>query len=144
MRYLMRDGAPLTEGQWDNIDKAVVAEASKILVGRRFLDVKVVGAQVQNVHIDKTEHVTSAQADFWGRKDGDVIDVADRRFVELMSIYADFMISWRDVENEQGAGLQAARDAAVLAARREDDVIFHGDAKLGIGGIFTALSPIPI
>ena len=137
MRYLMRDGAPLTDGQWSRIDGAVVAEASKILVGRRFLDVKVVGAQVQNVHIDKTENVSSASADFWGRQDGEVIDVGSRKFVELTSVYADFMISWRDVENEQGAGVQAARDAAVLAAQREDDLIFHGDAKLGIEGIFS-------
>ena len=138
MRYLMRDGAPLTDGQWEQIDKAVVGEATKTLVGRRFLDVKVVGAQMQNVHVDKMENVGRASVDFWGREDQDAIDVGDRRFVELMNIYADFMISWRDVDNEQGTGVQAARDAATLVSRREDDLIFHGDAKMGVEGIFTA------
>lgn len=138
MRYLMRDGAPLTEGQWEQIDKAVVAEASKIMTGRRFLSIKNVGAAVQNVHIDKMEDVAAASVDFWARGDSDAIEVGERRFVELMSIYSDFTISWRDVEYTQGAGVQAARNAAVLCARREDDLIFHGDAKLGIEGIFTA------
>lgn len=138
MRYLMRDGAPLTGGQWESIDAAVVAEASKILIGRRFLDVKLVGAQVQNVHIDTMENAKKAGTDFWARGDVEAVDVANRRFVELATIYADFMISWRDVENERGAGVQAAREAAVLAARREDEIVFHGDAKMGIEGIFTA------
>jgi len=138
MRYLMRDGAPLTDGQWEQIDKAVVEEASKILVGRRFLTLKVVGAQTQNVQVDKMDVAASASADFWAKEDGDVVEVASRRFIDLMSVYSDFMISWRDVENEQGAGVQAARDAAVLCARREDDLIFHGDKKLGIEGLLTA------
>lgn len=146
MRYLMRDGAPLTDGQWEQIDKAVVAEASKILVGRRFLTIKAVGAQTQNVAVDKMENISAASVDFWGQDDTDAIDVGSRKFIELMSVYSDFMISWRDVENEQGAGVQAARDAAVLCARREDDLIFYGDEKLGVEGIFTAkgISEIPI
>ena len=138
MRYLMRDGAPLTGGQWELIDQAVVAEAKKILVGRRFLDVAAVGAQTQHVPVDLMEHIGAAKSDFWGRDDVEAIDVGKRRLLDLMTVYADFMISWRDVENEQGAGVQAARDAAVLAARREDDLVFYGDESLGIEGIFTA------
>lgn len=146
MRYLMRDGAPLTDAQWEKIDNAVIGEAKKILIGRRFLDVKVVGVQTQTVHLDKTENVTAANLDFWGREDSNAIDVGSREFIELMMIYSDFMISWRDIENEQGAGIQAARDAAVLAAQKEDSLIFHGDEKFGIEGIFTAAgaNQIPI
>lgn len=146
MRYLMRDGAPLTDSQWERLDKAVIGEASKILVGRRFLDVKVVGVQTQTVHLDKTENVTAASLDFWGRKDSSAIDIGSREFIELMMIYSDFLISWRDVESEQGAGVQAARDAAVLAAQKEDSLIFHGDEQYGIEGIFTAkgVNELPI
>ena len=138
MRYLMRDGAPLTAGQWELIDKAVVAEASKVLTGRRFLTVAAVGARTQNIAVDTMENMTAAKADYWARGDADAIDVARRRYLDLVSVYADFTISWRDVEDEQGAGVQAARDAAVLAARREDDLIFFGDDSLGIEGIFNA------
>lgn len=138
MRYLMRDGAPLTEGQWEQIDRAVVEEASRTLTGRRFLDVKIVGAQTQNVHLDHISSGTRAAADYWAKDGEEPIGVDGRRFVELPTVYADFTVSWRDVENEQGAGVQAARSAALLAARREDDLIFHGDGKLGIEGIFTA------
>lgn len=139
MRYLMRDGAPLTDGQWESIDKAVVAEASKILVGRRFLDVASVGAQTQSVPVDVMAGVKSAKADFWARDEVDAIDVKSRKLVDLTTIYADFMVSWRDVEDESAvAAVQAARDAAVLAARREDAIIFYGDASQGIDGVFTA------
>lgn len=139
MRYLMREGALLTAGQWEQIDKAVIAEAKKILVGRRFLSIAgPLGAQVQNASMDRMEHIAPAAADFWGRSETEAIDVASRRFIELVTVYADFMISWRDIENENGAGVQAAMDAAVTCARREDDLIFFGDKQMGIEGIFTA------
>ena len=146
MRYLMRDGAPLSDGQWQQVDQAVVAEATRILVGRRFLSLAPVGARAQNVPLDRMENITAANADFWARDDAEAIDVARRRFVDLVTVYADFMISWRDLEDEQGAGIQAAREAAVLAARREDDLIFYGDGKLGIEGLVNAggVNQIPL
>lgn len=147
MRYLMRDGAPLTPGQWENIDKAVVAEASKILVGRRFLDIVSVGAQTQSVAVDTMAGGSAAKADFWANDETDVVDVKNRKRVDLTTVYADFMVSWRDVEDETAvAAVQAARDAAVLAAKREDALIFYGDAGQGIEGIFNArgVNEIPL
>ncbi len=139
MRYLMREGAPLTASQWERIDSAVVAEAKKILVGRRFLGLAgPLGAQVQNVPLDQVEKPSPAGADFWGRAETEAIDIARRRFVELATVYADFRISWRDVENENGAGVQPAMDAAIACAQREDDLIFYGDKELGVEGVFTA------
>ncbi len=53
MRYLMRDGAPLEAAQGDHIDKAVVEEAKKVLVGRRFLTmVGPLGATTLTVPLD--------------------------------------------------------------------------------------------
>ncbi len=145
MRYLMREGAPLTATQWDLIDKAVVAEAKKILVGRRFLSLAgPLGAQTQNVPLDVMENIVPASADFWGRAEMEAIDVAKRRFLEIATVYADFKISWRDIENEGGAGVQAAMDAAVTCARREDDLVFFGDKDLGIDGIFTAKGSVKV
>lgn len=139
MRYLMREGALLTDGQWEQIDKAVIAEAKKILIGRRFLNVVgPVGAQTQNVPLDFMENIKPAEADFWGKEDIDAIDISKRRFIELVNVYSDFMISWRDIESENGAGVQAAMDAAVTCSRREDDLIFFGDKKMGIDGLLTA------
>ncbi len=137
MRYLLREGAPLTEGQWDNIDQAVVAEASKAMVGRRILEVKLFGARTQNVPLDLVERADQANVDYWGRGEADTAKVTGRRFLELATVYSDFNLSWRDVEDEAAAGVQAARNAAFLAAAREDDLIFHGDAGLGIDGFFS-------
>ncbi|MCC8189261.1 MAG: bacteriocin family protein [Planctomycetes bacterium] len=138
MRYLMRDGAPLGDNQWQMLDGAVVQEATKNLVGRRFLSLRPVGARTQTVPLDRLAGSTAATADIWGRDGASPIAVTSRRNLELATVYSDFTISWRDLEDEQGAGVQAARDAAVFCARREDDLVFYGDAALGIEGIFTA------
>ena len=39
--YLMREGAPLSESEWESLDKVVVKVASQFLVGRQFI--KLVG-----------------------------------------------------------------------------------------------------
>ena len=140
MRYLMREGALLSDNQWDLIDKEVVAEAKKVLVGRRFLSIHgPLGAKAQNVSVDVMTK-SSASADFWAAAADDAVNIDSRRFVNLSTIYSDFMISWRDVEDESGAGVQAAADAAAACARREDELIFFGskDKDSGVDGIFTA------
>lgn len=139
MRYLMREAAILSANQWEQIDKAVIGEARKGLVGRRFLSIAgPLGAQAQNVPLDVMAEGAKAGADYWGNGEADPVAVAGRRFVDLTTIHADFRISWRDVENENGAGVQAAMDAATLVARREDDIVFYGLKDAGVAGIFTA------
>lgn len=139
MRYLMRDAAPLSAGQWDQIDRAVVAEAKRTLVGRRFLSLAgPLGARVQNVPLDAVADKKAAAADFWGQAELEPLGVGARRFLQVPAIYSDFAISWRDLEDEAGAGVQAAVDAALLAARREDDLVFYGDKDLGIEGLLNA------
>ncbi|MCC8180803.1 MAG: bacteriocin family protein, partial [Planctomycetes bacterium] len=139
MKYLMRDGALLSDTQWGQIDAAVVAEAKKELKGRRFLSLAgPLGASVQNVALDVMGGSVKAEADYWATEETEPVAIASRRFVELVTVYADFMISLRDVENQQGAGVQAAMDAAASCARREDELVFYGDKEMGIDGIFTA------
>ncbi len=139
MRYLMRDGAPLTPGQWEQIDKAVVAQAKNALVGRRFLSlVGPLGGQAQTAQLDTMSDIPPAGADFWGAGDSESVAVAARRWLEIVTIYSDFLISWRDVENENGAGVQAAMDSAINCARREDDLILYGDKDKNIPGLLTA------
>lgn len=147
MRYLMRDGAPFTDTQWAQIDQAVVAEAKRVLTGRRFVSiVGPVGAQTQNMPIDSLTPVANAGADFWADGDTDAQKIASRRFVDLATVYSDFMISWRDIENENGAGVQAAIEAAMVVSSREDELLFYGDKALGIEGVFTAkgVNKVPI
>ncbi len=147
MKYLMRDGAPLTQGQWDKIDKAVVDQAKTILTGRRFLTlVGPLGGQAQTTPLDTMGDVPDASADFWGSGDTDAINIASRRWLEIVSVYSDFLISWRDIENENGAGLQAAMDAAVSCAQKEDDLILYGDKERGIPGLTNApgINTVPI
>ena len=36
--YLMRGDAPLSDSEWERLDKTVVSAAREFLVGRKFLD----------------------------------------------------------------------------------------------------------
>lgn len=139
MKFLMREIGMLSQNQWDQIDKAVVEQAKKILVGRRFLSVVgPLGGQVQTTPLDVMGAIPGAEADFWGSGDTEAINIASRRWLEIVTIYSDFLISWRDVESENGAGVQAAMDAAVTCAQKEDDLILYGDASRNIPGLTTA------
>lgn len=144
MRYLMRDGAPLEAAQWDRMDKAVIEEAKKVLVGRRFLTLAgPLGGAAQTVPLDSLSR-PEAKADFWGNADIDAVEVERRRCLNLLTVYADFLISWRDVELPDGVGVQAAREAAMAAARREDDLIFYGSKDDGVDGLVTAAGVVTV
>lgn len=49
MDYLSREGSPISEELWEQIDAAVVSSAKKILTGRRFINIYgPLGAGVQS------------------------------------------------------------------------------------------------
>lgn len=146
MRYLMRENAPLTSRQWEQIDQAVVSEARKLLVGRRFLSLTgPLGAQTQIVPVDSIEAAPGGM-DFWGNEQIEAGKIASRQFIELATIYSDFIISWRDIENENSAGVMAAMRAAVFCANREDDLILYGNPERQISGLTNApgINKLPI
>jgi len=39
MEFLKRNEAPLSEADWERIDKVVVETAKRVLVGRRFIEI---------------------------------------------------------------------------------------------------------
>ncbi len=139
MRYLMRESALLNDRQWELIDQAVVNEAKRVLVGRRVISIEgPLGAQTQTVPLDAITGLGKANVDFWADQGEDAIKVASRRYVQLATLYSDFMISWRDIESEDGAGVQAAIEAAMVTASSEDTLLFYGNKELGIDGLLTA------
>jgi len=126
--YLMRDNAPLTKEQWNNLDEMVVKVAKNKLVGRRVVNTYgPLGGGIQSIELDKIKF----------SDDGESIEVAERKYIPLPLIYKDFVITWRDIENAKQ--LNRPFDNSLVAAaasglcRMEDEIIFNGSkAQEGI------------
>ncbi|MCU0522113.1 MAG: bacteriocin family protein [Anaerolineae bacterium] len=105
--YLLRDAAPLSDGDWQAIDGLVVKVAREFLIGRRFLDlVGPFGAGMEIVPVGVGEA---------------------RKHIALTVIEQPFALHWRDIEASRKLGvpieLGPAAQAAMACARMEDQMI---------------------
>jgi len=108
--YLMRGDAPLTEGEWAQVDGIVVDVARKLLVGRRVLDLAgPFGAGLEVIPVGTG---------------------AGRAQIPLTVIEEDFALNWREVEASRQMGvpleLGTAAKAAMACAKAEDLLILDG------------------
>ena len=136
MSYLSRESSPIPAELWERIDSTVVGAARGALTGRRFLSVfGPLGIGVQDISIDAAGAVGEVS-------DGGLITTKGRKYVEIPLIYHDFLLRARDLETGARLGypvdLAEAANAAESAARKEDALIYYGDAALGYEGLLTA------
>ena len=106
--YLMREAAPLSEGEWEALDNVVIKAARQFLVGRRFIKlIGPLGAGTEMVPV--------------GSGDG-------RKYISMELVQEDFTLSWQDIEASRKAGypleLGPAAKAAMACAYQEDTMIF--------------------
>lgn len=135
MDYLSRDAAPLSDEFWGKIDEAVVGTASGILNGRRFIPVfGPLGIGVTNIALDDADKLEEVS------KDG-ILVTSGRRFVEIPTLYEDFVLSSKDIQNSLHLGypidLSKAVNAAEACALKEDRLIFFGNSALKIDGLLS-------
>jgi uncharacterized linocin/CFP29 family protein len=128
--YLMRDDAPLSAKEWEQLDEIVISAARRVLVGRRFISLAgPLGFGTQVVPLDKVEGSDACRDDGDTCTEDDVVHITRRQFIPMTLIHKDFFLAWRDVEAahqssaELGLGLAAA--AAVRVAQAEDEMIFQ-------------------
>jgi uncharacterized linocin/CFP29 family protein len=126
---LMRDQAPLTPEQWEQIDSAVEDVARRSLVGRRVVPVLgPLGAGAQVV-----------PDDIFRDADVGVVRGSERRYLPLPLLYKDFRLHWRDLEANVYSiapfDTGPATAAATVVARTEDNLIFNGNDRLGQQGL---------
>lgn len=143
MDYLDRESAPLTNEEWEKVDGAVVAAARSFLTGRRLLSLLgPLGPGAYDVPFAVYNAKNAASIDMNGESEAPVIEANMRKTVPLPLLYADFKISWRDIETDHKIGLPVDVSAAAMAASsvavQEDTLIFNGSKELGIEGLFTA------
>ena len=141
--YLMRNEAPLSDEEWERLDKVVVGVAKKQLVGRRFIGILgPLGPGIQNIHRDVFEGMGAASLDLFGEKEAEGLAVACKDLMAIPMIYKEFRLLWRDIETSRRAGvsldLGVAAGASAFCAWKEDGLIFNGDAEVGYTGLLNA------
>jgi uncharacterized linocin/CFP29 family protein len=129
--YLSHNEAPISDAQWDDIDKMVIEVARRQLVGRRFISIMgPLGPGVQFITQDLFEGSIQGNIDVLGENASEPVRSSRRTQIHLPMIHKDFILYWRDVEAsrkfQQPLDLSAAAAAASGCARAEDDMIFMG------------------
>lgn len=142
MDILDRKAAPLTENEWARIDEAVVTTASRMLVGRKVIEVLgPLGSGVYSIPYSKFSGKSATGIDMVGEEDSFVVEPTSRATINLPMLYKDFKIMWRDVEADRHLGLPLDVSTAAVAgnyvAVQEDNLIFNGNKELGYEGLFT-------
>jgi uncharacterized linocin/CFP29 family protein len=126
-KYLAREDAPFGSDVWEALDEAMIEAANGLLVGRRILDLEgPYGLGMKSVSLeDETTESGLIAAET----------------LPMVFIYEEFDLGTRDLANFEREGITLDRSpvaaAAVAAAKREDDLIFHGSEKLGVSGLLT-------
>jgi uncharacterized linocin/CFP29 family protein len=138
--FLLRDQAPLTPEQWEQIDAAVEDVGRRSLVGRRIVPVLgPLGAGAQVVPDDIFRDADRGGLDLLGEDDVGIVRGTERRYLPIPLLYKDFRLHWRDLDaNYQGCmpfDPSPATAAATVVARTEDQLIFNGDDRLGYQGL---------
>jgi uncharacterized linocin/CFP29 family protein len=123
--YLMREDAPITEEVWAAIDEMVVTVVTKILVGRRVIDL--VGPLGWGVEVAPLFAFTE--------EDGAAIATPTTEYAQLEEIAQEFVLRGKQIaisrQTPFGMDLGAVAIAATGLAKAEDGIILGGLASRG-------------
>lgn len=135
MDNLNRSLAPFSSDLWDHIDAAAVQAAKAVLTGRRFLEVEgpfglgltALEVGVDNFCRDPGEHEAAA---------------IGSRALAVPMLRKSCRLSARRLAAYLDKGmplnLTEIEDAAEAVARREEDIIYHGQPEFGLSGLLNA------
>lgn len=126
-KYLAREDAPFGSDIWEALDEAMAEAAKAQLVGRRLLELEgPYGLGLKSVPL-KDETTESG--------------LIAATTLPLVMIYEEFDLGARDLADYERDPLTLDRtpvvEAAMAAAKREEDLIFYGSEDLGIDGLLT-------
>ncbi len=126
-KYLAREDAPFGDDLWKALDEAMVEAAKSELVGRRLLELEgPYGLGLKSVPL-KDEVAESG--------------LVASKTLPLVMIQEEFTLGARDLANFEREGLtldrSAVAEAAMAVACWEDELIFQGEASLGVPGLMT-------
>ena len=130
-KYLARGDAPFGDEVWSKLDEVVVSTARSQLSGRRLLEVEgPYGLAVKSIPLH--DELIS---------EGDVTLVSSA-VIPVPLIEAGFTLTARDLANFEKTGfslhIEHIATAALKMAAAEDDLIFWGNADMGLHGLLNA------
>ena len=132
MNYLNRASAPLSASLWNTLDQEAVKVASELLTARRFLEVEgPYGVGLTTLEVGHDEHCRTPA-------EGEAAAIGSRAIAVPM-LRKLFKLSIRRIvgheEMAQPLGLTPVGDAAEAVARREEDLIYHGQPNFNLPGL---------
>ncbi len=135
MEILNRALAPFGHEIWGEIEAVAVAAARDMLTARRFLDVEgPFGLGLTAIEIGND--------DFCRQPDPEEAGQILGRAISVPMIRKSFQLSLRrlagHLDNHQPLNLTPAEEAAEAVARREEELIYHGQPDFGLPGLLTA------
>ncbi len=136
MSYLSRENSNLSDELWNQIDQTVINTARNVLVSRRFLHIfGPLGIGTESIQVDDADTLDEVPEDGF-------ITTTGRKYVEIPTIYDDFTVLAKDLENSRKFGypvdLSKAASSAESCSRKEDRFIFFGNSANGYEGLLTA------
>ncbi len=135
---------PFSPEQLKRTEDEIVREARRTLIGRRFINVfGPLGPGVESISFDTYPKDEIAEIHVEGRNDPSPIGAhTAEEYRRIPLIYKDFLLHWRDLQWSRDTGTPIDAGNAIMAthvvAHREDDLIFNGQAELGIPGLLHA------
>ena len=135
MNHLLRDIAPLSDGNWQLLDDEARERLNGPLAARRLVDFAGPrGWEHSATNLGRVESVPGP--------DGGGVDALRRRVLPLVELRADFAIDRGELaDDDRGAvdaDLEPLDEAAVRIATCENVAVFHGWSEAGIVGIVEA------
>ena len=135
MQHLNRQAAPFDQALWGAIEEAAVHAAREMLTARRFLDVEgPFGVGFTTVEVGPDSYLRQATEDSAA--------VLGGRAIPVPMIQQRFDLSIRRLAAAQDIGqpldLAVVEDAAEAVAKREEEMIYHGLAEIGLYGLLNA------
>ncbi len=127
---LMRDDAPLSAEQWQQVDATVRETVGQVLIGRRMLDLYGplgFGAYTVPLYAYSRDETTPVRAEI-------------KRQLPMVTLMKKFIIAVKDLElmnAGQPFDIGPIATAATNMALAEDRLIFHGDEEEGVAGLLT-------
>ncbi len=133
---------PLHDWQWDELKREVVEEASRTLVGRRFLSIwGPLKPGLQYLKTGRFARDRFGELQMVSDVDPNSVQPEREDIVPVPMIFKDFIYAYRDVEYAREHGIPMDPTIAIRAAHfcadSEDDLVFNGNKELGLEGLLT-------
>lgn len=134
---------PLFDWQWEELKREVLEEASRTLVGRRFLSIwGPLKPGLQYLKTGRFARDKFGELQMVSDVDPNSVQPEREDIVPVPMIFKDFIYAYRDVEYAREHGIPVDPTIAIRAAHFcadiEDHLIFNGNEDLGLAGLLTA------